>query len=191
MKFRSAERGTFSTYPMTPYSNGMYSGEYGASLSSWLGLAEAQGFYEDAGGYGWYYNADTNKSLDLVFAPGGGQRITYYVGDPSYQTIFNKVVKGKYPLSNKEALQVVVAKAGGKETTGRSVTSSSVAGAPQAARTPAAAADPKETFGGDDKKLWEQSWFLPAVGGLTVVAVLAVALWPSPKAKPLRPNRKR
>ena len=191
MKFRSAERGAFSTYPMAPYSNGMYSGEYGASFSSYLGLAESQGFYEDAGGYGWYYNADTNKSIDLVFAPGGGQRITYYVGDPSYQSIFNKVVKEKSPLRNKEALQAVVEKAGGKETTGRSVTSSSAAGAKQAARTPAAAADPKETLGGDDKKLWEQSWFLPVVGGLTVVAVLAVALWPSKTATPLRSNRKR
>ena len=191
MKFKSTERGTFSTYPMAPYSNGMYSGEYGASFSSYLGLAESQGFYEDAGGYGWYYNADTNKSIDLVFAPGGGQRITYYIGDPSYQTVFDKVVKEKSPLRNKEALQAVVEKAGGKETTGRSVTSSSAAGAKQAARTPAAAADPKETLGGDDKKLWEQSWFLPVVGGLTVVAVLAVALWPSKTATPLRSNRKR
>ena len=190
MKFRSAERGTFSTYPMAPYSNGMYSGDYGFSISGFLGLPEAQGFYEDAGGYGWYYNADTNKSLDLVFAPGGGQRITYYVGDPSYQTIFNKVVKEKSPLS-KADLQAVVVKAGGKETTGRSVTSSSVAGAPQAARTPAAAADTKEPFGGDDKKLWEQSWFLPVAGGLTLVAVLGIAFWPSSTAKPLRSNRKR
>ena len=191
MKFKSTERGTFSTYPMAPYSNGMYSGEYGASFSSYLGLAESQGFYEDAGGYGWYYNADTNKSIDLVFAPGGGQRITYYIGDPSYQTVFDQVVKEKSPLRTKEALQAVVEKAGGKETTGRSVTSSSAAGAKQAARTPAAAADPKETLGGDDKKLWEQSWFLPVVGGLTVVAVLAVALWPSKTATPLRSNRKR
>ena len=191
MKFKSTERGTFSTYPMAPYSNGMYSGEYGASFSSYLGLAESQGFYEDAGGYGWYYNADTNKSIDLVFAPGGGQRITYYIGDPSYQTVFDKVVKEKSPLRNKEALQAVVEKAGGKETTGRSVTSSSAAGAKQAARTPAAAADPKETLGGDDKKLWEQSWFLPVVGAVTVAGVLAIALWPSSKAKPLRSNRKR
>jgi hypothetical protein len=169
----------------------MYSGGYGFSISSFLGLAESQGFYADTGGYGWYYNADTNKSIDLVFAPGGGQRITYYVGDPSYQTVFDKVVKEKSPLRNKEALQAVVAKAGGKETTGRSVTSSSAAGAKQAARTPAAAADPKETLGGDDKKLWEQSWFLPVVGAVTVAGVLAIALWPSKTATPLRSNRKR
>jgi hypothetical protein len=197
MHFRSETRGAVvSNYPMVPYSNGMYSGGYGFSVSSFLGLTEAQGWYVDTGGYGWYYNGDTNKSLDLVFAPGGGKRVTYYVSDPNYQTIFNKVVKGKNPVSNKEALKALVEKSGGVETTGKSVASSSAAGSEQAARATTAAGgtpapSPDAGGGGDDKKFWEQSWFLPAAGAVTVAAVLAIALWPSPKAKPLRTNRRR
>jgi hypothetical protein len=101
MHFRSAERGVFSEYPVQPYSNTMYAGVLDEALVLLKG-AGSEGFYADSGGYGWYYNGDTNKSIDMVFAPGGGQRITYYVTDANYQTIFDKVVKGKKPATKDE-----------------------------------------------------------------------------------------
>lgn len=189
MHFRSAERGVFSEYPVQPYSNTMYAGVLDEALVLLKG-AGSEGFYADSGGYGWYYNGDTNKSIDMVFAPGGGQRITYYVTDANYQTIFDKVVKGKKPAT-KETVKAAAEKAGGKETSGKSVASSSSAGSSQASKaTVAAGGTPAPALSGGSK-FWEQSWFLPTVGGLTVAAVLAIAFWPSPKAKPLRSNRRK
>lgn len=193
MHFRSATRDAVTaSYPVVPYSTAMYSGDYGWSLSSFLGLAESQGFYADTGGYGWYYNADTNKSIDLVFAPGGGQRITYYETDPSYKAIFNKVVKGKNPVGDKEELKALAEKAGGKETTGKAVASSSAAGAQQETRSTKAAGGTPATEGGEDdgKKLWEKPWFLPAVGALTLATVAAIAFWPTKTTPPVRTNGK-
>ena len=132
MHFRSAERGVFSEYPVQPYSNTMYAGVLDEALVLLKG-AGSEGFYADSGGYGWYYNGDTNKSIDMVFAPGGGQRITYYVTDANYQTIFDKVVKGKKPAT-KETVKAAAEKAGGKETSGKSVASSSSAGSSQASK---------------------------------------------------------
>lgn len=186
MKFRSIERGVFSEYPMMPYASGMYAG-YGWSVSSLLGLAESQGFYPDNGGYGWYYNADTNKSIDLVFAPGGGKRITYYVGDPGYQTVFDKVVRGKSPVSNKEALKAIVEAKGGRETSGRSVGSSTSAGFEQAKKTAAdtGAGDPGSP-GAPSGAFYQKPWFLPAVAVVTIAGVAAIAFWPAPKKNPKR-----
>lgn len=189
MHFRSAERVVFADYPMQPYSNTMYAGASDEFLVLFKG-AESEGFYEDAGGYGWYYNGDTNKSIDMVFAPAGGQRISYYVTDPNYSTIFNKVVKGKKPVT-KETAKATAEKSGGKETSGKAVASSSASGSTQEKRATTAAGGTPAPGPSPGGKLWEQSWFLPAVGGLTVVAVLAIALWPSSEAKPLRTNSKR
>lgn len=196
MHFRSAERGVFADYPMQPYSNTMYAGPADEVLVLFKG-AESEGFYEDAGGYGWYYNGDTNKSIDMVFAPAGGQRISYYVTDPNYSTIFNKVVKGKKPVT-KETAKATAEKSAGKETSGKAVASSSASGSTQEKRATTSAGGTPSSGGGtggggedDGKKLWEKPWFLPAVGAVTLVTVATIALWPTKKATPVRTNGKK
>lgn len=182
MRFQSTIRDArYASYPMTPYPATGY-GTATSWLANLVGLDESRGFYTDAGGYAWYYNEDSNKSIDMVFAPGGGTRITFYVGEPKYQGIFNKVVKGKSPVNRDEA-KAAAEKAGGKETSGRSTGSSTSAGAGQAAQinVPTAPPAPGEPPAPSGEKLWEQPWFLPVVGVAVVSLVAAIAFWPAPK----------
>ncbi len=204
--FRSTVTSVNSTYPVSAYSPQMYA-EYAGwydELGAWLKGAEESGFYLDSGGYGWYYDGNPNtlkmataldkaygnESIDLVFAPGGGTRITYAKTHPKWQAIFDKVVKGKNPVT-KETLKAAAEKEGGRETTGRAV---------DPAATPAATKqDRNVSLGGgapppepEDVPFYQKSWFIPAVGVATGVAVLAVVFWPSPKkANPKSKKRKR
>ena len=156
-------------------------------VNAWKG-EEDGGYYSDKGGYGWYYN-DHNGSIDMVFAPGGGTRVTFYKDDPKWQGIYDAVVKGKEPAISKSAIGEIAKRLGGKETSGKSVSSTSSAGAPTAASVPSKAgsggstAAPKDPKGVLDtlKALPSTSWFLPAVGVLTVGGVIAIAFWPSKK----------
>jgi hypothetical protein len=185
--FRSTVASVNSTYPVSAYSPQMYA-EYAGwydELGAWLKAAEAPGFYADSGGYGWYYAS--NGDLDMVFAPGGGARITYNKTHPKWQAIFDKIVKGKKAVT-KETLAVLCAPQNGKETTGRAV-------APTA--TPAAVTQDNKIGTPpapelEDVPFYQKSWFIPAVGVATGVAVLAVVFWPSPKkANPKSKKRKK
>lgn len=141
-----------------------------------LTLGEGGGFYADTGGYGWNYNS-SNGSIDMVFSPSGGARITFYKGDPKWAGIYSAVVKGKQPTT-KAFVALTAGKAGGKETSGKSVGSTTSAGAPRAASVPVASTGGVSPTA-PGTPLWEQGWFLPVVGGTVLVGVLAIAFWPS------------
>lgn len=210
MRFQSSQRQVFvSAYPMQPYpaagygtsstyksgknvgsESGVWDMLTGAAsdaaevvATGWKGSGES-GFYSDRGGYGWYYNAD-NGSIDMVFAPVGGVRVTFYKDDPKWQGIYNAVVKGKQPATKTTVGQIAKGY-GGKETSGKAVSSTSAAGAPTAASVPAKAgggAGPSVAPSGGAldtlKDLPNKSWFLPALGVVTVGGVLAIAFWPT------------
>ena len=122
--FRSTVTGTNLTYPVSAYSPQMYTGYAGGWEEfklSFMGSEDA-GFYVDVGGYGWYWNGVDNGSLDLVFAPGGGQRITFPKGDARTKTIFERVVKTSDPMTKETLAESVVGRhPEAKETTGRAV----------------------------------------------------------------------
>jgi hypothetical protein len=149
---------------------------YFETVSTALLPSESGGFYADTGGYGWNYNS-SNGSIDMVFAPGGGTRITFYKSDPKWAGIYNLVVKGKQP-GTKASVAASAAKSGGKETSGKSVGSTTSAGAPRAASVPVASTGGVSPTA-PGTPLWEQGWFLPVVGGTVLVGVLAIAFWPS------------
>ena len=209
MRFQSSQRQVFvSAYPMQPYPAAGYGAPStyknakneapglldfltGAAsdaaevvATGWKGSGES-GYYSDRGGYGWYYNAD-NGSIDMVFSPTGGVRVTFYKDDPKWQGIYNAVVKGKQPATKTTVGQIAKGY-GGKETSGKAVSSTSAAGAPTAASVPAkagggaGASDRDHSGGALDtlKDLPNKSWFLPALGVLTVGGVLAIAFWPT------------
>jgi len=210
MRFQSSQRQVFvSAYPMRPYSaagygasstsrnaenrggdwwdtlTGAASGAAEVVATGWKGSGES-GYYSDRGGYGWYYNAD-NGSIDMVFAPGGGVRVTFYKDDPKWQGIYNAVVEGKQPATKTTVGQIAKGY-GGKETSGKAVSSTSAAGAPTAGRVPTkagggAVSDRKTSGGAFDtlKDLPNKSWFLPALGVVAVGGVLAIAFWPAKK----------
>lgn len=208
MRFQPSQRQVFvSAYPMQPYPAAGYGApstynntknEAGGVLdfftgaasdaaevvaTGWKGSGES-GYYSDKGGYGWYYNAD-NGSIDMVFAPAGGVRVTFYKDDPKWQGIYNAVVKGKQPATKTTVGQIAKGY-GGKETSGKAVSSTSAAGARTAASVPAKAGGGAGTSvapsGGAFaalKDLPNKSWFLPALGVVTVGGVLAIAFWPT------------
>lgn len=143
------------------------------------------GYYSDTGGYGWYFNGK-NLTLDMVFAPGGGPRVTFSHTDPKWSGIFAKVVDGKAPVTKINAA-AIAARAGGQETSGRAIAASSMQGASIAASVPVVGSvgtpPPDGTswltrissagFGGD--------YVLPVIGGVVLVGVIAIAFWPEPK----------
>lgn len=106
MRFRSVERGTFATYPMAPYSSDMYSGGYAGILNG--------SYYADSGGYGWKYDT-SDKSITMVFAPGGGLQTRYLPKDAKYAGIYAAVISGKSGMT-KSAVRKIAEAAGGKET---------------------------------------------------------------------------
>lgn len=207
MRFQSSQRQVFvSAYPMQPYPAAGYGAPStyknakneapglldfltGAAsdaaevvATGWKGSGES-GYYSDRGGYGWYYNAD-NDSIDMVFSPTGGVRVTFYKDDPKWQGIYNAVVKGKQPATKTTVGQIAKGY-GGKETSGKAVSSTSSAGAGAASAVPvkagSGAAKEKPSSGVLDtlKDLPNKSWFLPALGVVTVGGVLAIAFWPT------------
>lgn len=107
MRFRSVERGTFAEYPLTPYSTDMYSGGYAGLFTT--------SYYADSGGYGWKYD-EGDKSLTLVYAPGGGLQMVYRPSDAKYASVYASVVAGKSPVS-KGTMRKLAEAAGGKATT--------------------------------------------------------------------------
>lgn len=106
MHFRNVERGTFATYPMQPYSSDMYSGGYAGFFGG--------SYYADSGGYGWKYDAK-DKSITMVFSPGGGLQTRYLPTDAKYAGIYAVVISGKEGMS-KGAVKQIAEAAGGKET---------------------------------------------------------------------------
>lgn len=135
------------------------------------------GFYlDDKPGFGWYYD-NGDGSLVLVFAPKGGQRISYYPQDEVYSEIFARVVTGKEPLT-KESLAEAVKASGGIETSGATVPAT---GTPTASAVEQAEKTRKGSGSrqGKKEKVWEKAWFIPALLGIgLVVSVAAIASKP-------------
>lgn len=143
MHFRSAVRDSVSaSYPMQPYSPDMYSGYAGIFSGN---------YYADEGGYGWYFNKK-DRSITMVFAPGGGASVVYLPTDAKYTAIYNTVIAGKSGMSKAAVRQIAVA-SGGAETSSGTVS--------------------------ETKKVWEQGWFLPSVAVVTVAAVALIAFLPA------------
>ncbi len=137
------------------------------------------GYYADTGGYGWYFNAGTLE-LDMVYAPGGGQRIAFAHTDPKWAAIFNTVVSGKTPKATKGEVAYIAGKAGGLETVNKAIAASSSQGKAIAASVPVTVKT--KTPGsptGPDAPFYEADWFLPALGGVVVLGALAIAFWPA------------
>ena len=158
-----------STYSYAPSEYAGIYDEVGAWLNSTgSGGGLKEGFYVDVGGYGWYWNGVTNGSLDLVFAPGGGQRITFPKGDARTKTIFERVVKPANPITKETlAAKVVARNPHSKETTGKAVDASIAAGAGWASLVNGAtyASDYIAPVGGDKPELPAAPRYDPPAAG--------------------------
>lgn len=142
------------------------------------------GYYSDTGGYGWYFNGK-NLTIDMVFAPGGGPRVTFAQTDPKWAGIFAKVVSGKSPVTKVNAA-AIAARAGGQETSGRAIAASSMQGASIAASVPVVGGSLPTAEGGSWLEKLSSGGFggpyvLPVIGGAVLVGVIAIAFWPEPK----------
>lgn len=228
--FRSTVTGTNLTYPVSAYSPQMYTGYAGwyDELGAWLNSTASgkgggleNGFYVDVGGYGWYWNGVDNGSLDLVFAPGGGQRITFPKGDARTKTIFERVVKTADPMTKEALAESVVGRhPEAKETTGRAVPVETAIANGWSALVNAAVSPAPYVLTGSDKTVppaakpyvtppprgsgrkpggsigpqapfYQQPWFVPAVLGVMGAAALTVVFWPKNTAPKTNPKRKK
>jgi len=84
------------------------------------GGAEGTGFYQDEGGYAWYYDYNA-KLLSMLASPKGGARVVYKKAEKpdAYQKVWSAVVKGKSAVGGADPKGTVLAYAaarGGKPT---------------------------------------------------------------------------